>query len=636
MERYILMLQPNFQGILRLEIRLNKLNELDFVYELWKITGKLPNSIIYSLQNNPLSRNVFDSISNKELMIRGKLLLGEAQRLYVEIIKKLEIEKKKLIEREEDEIKNEVYICVQFPLLKTYLTYDQLLGVSSFLNQFISSYDVIKISLMNNKKSTTENPVKIEGEKNNNDFERQSSDNVDFANTDIMQLLGLSEPGHKIKTDAEAIETTIGRKLIRETLSIIKDNPILVLFVCKLIHNELETGIYTPKLEELVEYKETEEGKLFNFKFDPLLGNNSIFSKPHTEELIGVLDTLNKYAPEEIIGKLHLLVKYFKYVIEKYIKNKELEEQEVAFHIILPLKIIQFLLFCFSFKYSSKLTYGHIKPEKIGDFINYLSTKAIDFIGHKHGLIFDEKIIFNNPRKPLTDTYEYPDCLYEAFDKYEYLLTVDKDAFVNYVFNDISLNLTQIETNEQTKVSCACSIDKVLLTLPLNNKKIINIPTILKQNEEIPFSKLPNSYISYKNLKKDKEFYTKYNYVLTQSIYDNSTIITKEYFDILKLLNLPSTTSSTFLLQSEEENKNINPIILRYADVITNSIFHELTLDDFYNTPVSTLYLISQFILPNIPNTDFTIEVLLFILYRVVIPYIVDMFKVREVIDYFH
>ena len=384
-------------------------------------------------------------------------------------------------------------------------------------------------------------------------------------------------------------------------------------------------------LDNIVKIKRDTKTEL-EFLFSPLINNDKIFSKAHIDELIQILETITN-SKDELIGKLYILTKYFIYLVNKFIKpilidtdkTTDITESEVIQHIILPLKTIQFLIFIYSFKYSGKITYNHLKSHNIGLLICHLSNRTIEHIGSKFGLTIDYSIKFTGCKRQFEDTYEYPDCLFDSIDKYEFLLAVDKDAFINSVFQDVSLQITS------DTASCVCARDNIL-SLVLNKPKVLDIKKILHQNKDIAVKNLPKSLISYKNLKTDPY----YNQIIENqysSQYMSNLIITTEYLDILRLMNIPSLDiiDKNIIKLSE-----INPIILRYADVIINYIFRDLTTDDFDNTPISTLYLIEQHILPNLPNNDYTVDVIMFILFRLLIPYIVDMFGRYLVLDYFH
>ena len=593
MDRYILMLQPNFVGVLHLNIGLNSVNELEFTYKLYQITEQLPNSIMQGLQDNPMSTNVFNSIAAKTLLLKHSLSLGQASSIYSKFIELTELHK----------TNTDSYLCINFlPLLNTYLKYDQVLLLTSFLGQFINSYDVIKLNLFNQTVSNDDNNQPLQTVKTNSAVQ----------NVDILKLIDIdNKPDNEILVNPNDIEVTIGRKFLREIIKMVHSNSLLCLYISKLIVNELEYGVTIESLSDIVYYNV--DKKILNINITPLIYNDILVSQAHINELIQILNIINM-SKDELIGKLYLLCKYLNYLTAEYFlsDNSGLTESEIIEHVIIPVKLLQFLIFVYSFKLSIKLNYNSLKPINIGDLITTLTNQSVHYINHKYGLNFENSIQFNNIEHDNNIGRSYTSNLNEAITQYEYLLSIDIESFIDAVFDDVKL---QISDN-----TCKChniSVSNIFKQLNINDPKIVDIRSILRYNE----NKTPQEctgLLDYVNL---DEYKAQYN---------AHSIITIDYLHVLKLMNIPSIEYMTNV------DKSINPILIRYLDIIVNDIYKDLIIDDFYTTPVSLLYILTHFIIPKMPNTDYTVETLQYILYRIIVPYLCDMFKVYKIIDYFH
>ena len=175
------------------------------------------------------------------------------------------------------------------------------------------------------------------------------------------------------------------------------------------------------------------------------------------------------------------------------------------------------------------------------------------------------------------------------------MLDIDKTSFINNIYNQLKNNTN---TNKNVKL-------------------ILNNPTIITLNLFIDKGTPESSWLSYRTITSNNRL-------------KNHTILTKEYFQLLTLAISDNPQSVLPLIQNE-----MNPILLRHYETIMNVIFKELisTVTDLNN--ISTLNILTHHIRPFL-NNDSSIETEMFILYKCIIPYLYDVYKINSFIDYFH
>ena len=177
--------------------------------------------------------------------------------------------------------------------------------------------------------------------------------------------------------------------------------------------------------------------------------------------------------------------------------------------------------------------------------------------------------------------------------KEKYMLDIDKELYIKNVIN---------KTNSLTSQKCN-------VKLKLHPSTSISINQLL--------DKTSIGLLGYTLLKpKEKQFQT------------HKMIISKEYYDILLISTTP--TLSKITIESE-----LHPICTKYADIILNSIFKNLSTAVEKDIITSTLIILEQYIRPAL-KVETDLETELFILYRIVIPYLVDVYNITEFVDYFH
>jgi hypothetical protein len=179
-------------------------------------------------------------------------------------------------------------------------------------------------------------------------------------------------------------------------------------------------------------------------------------------------------------------------------------------------------------------------------------------------------------------------------EKYKYLIKLSKEEFIKSILHDINeSDNSNIDYNSKP-------------SLNLQNPKILNISYLLELTEE-----RPNNLINYTKIE-------------IPNFIKANKIITDEYLQILYIIN-----SSGFIDKSK-----LNLRITKFSDIIINDIFK--IIDKDYSNLISTLIIMNTVI-----NTAFKEKELvdeyskLFILYKIVIPYLYDKYNIDKFIDYF-
>jgi len=186
------------------------------------------------------------------------------------------------------------------------------------------------------------------------------------------------------------------------------------------------------------------------------------------------------------------------------------------------------------------------------------------------------------------------DQIDQLLTKERYMLDIDRDLYIRNVMNMLE--------DEHS------AVQKKQIKLHLNNPTTLNIEKLL--------NKTSNGYLGYELQKPN------------QKQFETNKIITKEYYDILLISTTPTLSRKTI------ENE-LNQICIKYADIILNLIFKELSSSINTDTIISTLYLLEYHIRPFL-KSEATIETELFLLYRIVMPYLYDVYGITDYVDYFH
>lgn len=321
------------------------------------------------------------------------------------------------------------------------------------------------------------------------------------------------------------------------------------------------------------------------------------FSINHYKNLLSMINSFD-FMKDEIYQRLRQLVNQFVYLINLYIQDNSRLEM-----LILPLKIVELLMFIYSVKYH-QYEFAQEVPSEATSATRF-HTFMLNMVNYYIKFIYDafnkskfqfDTILLQHPVNP-TFTEEIKDLsdLDQILVSERYLLTIDRESFINSVYKKAK-DATQVPQG------------KKVVSLSLNNPSILELDLYINKN--VPKS----SWLSYHLIEPPK------------SLKDHN-ILTKEYFQLLQLAKTPE--AGKHLLGEE-----IDPLLTKYSDVILNVIFKELSQLDRASV-ISTLNLLSHYIRPFL-NGDASVDTEMRILYRCVIPYLYDIYGINRFLDYFH
>jgi len=174
------------------------------------------------------------------------------------------------------------------------------------------------------------------------------------------------------------------------------------------------------------------------------------------------------------------------------------------------------------------------------------------------------------------------------------MLDIDRDLYIRDVMEKLDTEHSAVQRKQ--------------IKLKFNNPTTLNIEKLL--------NKTSIGYLGYELQKPN------------QKQFEAHKIITKEYYDILLISTIPKLSRKTI------ENE-LNQICIKYADTILNLIFKELSSSINTDTIISTLYLLEYYVRPFM-KSETTVETELFLLYRIIIPYLYDVYGITDYVDYFH
>lgn len=371
----------------------------------------------------------------------------------------------------------------------------------------------------------------------------------------------------------------------------------------KLSPNSLTTYYISRCIDDILH---THQNHLFDLKvenatlsitLEPLINLHlMMLSKSHFSNILGLLGSFN-FSPNEYNAKLRILVNQMLYIVFEYLNGRSSKES-----VILPLRVIEFLIFIYTTKAK-----GHTIPD-VPDIIS-MDKHILELVNetvfyqfqhfNQKDLEFGRINIFHSNQN--TTKIENKLDLSSLLANERYLLEINREEFINNVYSAAKDSKNKSQTNNK-------------LTLILNYGNSIDIDQqFLNKNNT------GSTWLNYETITPTQ----------TQLLRNNiSRIITPEYYQLLQLEIMPKTAVDIFI-------KNIDPKLAKYADIIIHYIQKDLSLDIKTGMTVSTLHLLNNNIRPYLPvNTSVDTE--LFILYRCVIPYLYDFKYCNHFIDYFH
>lgn len=455
--------------------------------------------------------------------------------------------------------------------------------------------DIIETKTLNLEKIKISNlnSIKLEIIKN---FLKEICENYDLIKSKIViNTQGFEEKIISNNTNKEVntyyqpqqstpfIQSAINSEIETEIEMILKDiyklcpNNIVKYFLTKNILTEIETGLYYKNVNDFFIQDSGIQIKI------PMITISNGFIK----DIFLILDSFD-YDKDTCLSKMFLLYKQLVYIITNDIEQKSSQ-------LFLSFKIIELLFFIYVMKYSNK-NILIVTESIINKYIHYLVNEGIKFIQSKYSNGFNTPIQFitDNPNHIIN---KYDEELISIIDKYKYLIDIDRSSFIEHVFN----NYNNSTTNKQP------------FFLPITS------PTILDINKILTNSLTTQSYISYKLLELPKE-------------YSQHKVISKPYYDLLKLMYTPVDTVNCSYISV----KDIDEVVLKYANSLITNLMPNITKLIDKSQPISILYILDYMIRPYIDISNNSFDTTAKLIYQIVIPYIHDIYGINQFIDYFH
>jgi len=440
-------------------------------------------------------------------------------------------------------------IEIRIDNITTYLNIIQLNLIKSFFQPFCNDYEQIKLTLQSLKE--------------------QSPKEIKVLESNDIQL-----PTEINKPTAESSQLS-AEDYIEEILINFSPSKIINRFIIRNMEGNLtylnisqQDSNYTIKLTPLLKLE---------------LSNYSVLTFKSLDELIMTIDY------QMSMSKINAVCKD----IISIIQDETIDNYKKSIY----LQLLTFLLFIYGMRNCNKrLIEGivnfdspfNIKP-RYKNVINYSLAKYILSIKEKLGF---NKITFDFVSDNADEINM--DSLNLTVQKYRYLLNIDKEKFIEMVFN----------TKEKEK-----RIGKI----KIQDELWLGLPRLL----------ILKNYI-------DNEANTEYllQYKLYESKYANHKIISAPYLQLLHIYY-----QNPIILTKQIE---IDPIISKYSDILLNNIYKSLTEQskEILKYTNSTLVILDQFIRPFIQDPSGKVE--MFLLYQVLIPIIYDIDRTKtEFVDYF-
>lgn len=477
-------------------------------------------------------------------------------------------------------------IKVKFPKIELYLYYFQIFSIYNYLISFVQNYTYWQSQYINYAQNQ---PIQKPQQENVVVEPIQLQNNIDKNDAEIEIEQNAIDTDPKKNTDLAI--------LINDALKLAPhDNNIIPYYIIKYVDIILHENVIEKSFEILL------VNDTIWIKMLPLIDSTLIsLSTRHYETIYEIYNSFD-YTQSEYYVRIRELVKFMIHLIKMYYDDKEQNSKSI----LIPFKILEFLLFLYSLKIDNdkdildvlpfRLNYQYSSYENlylttVNKYIN-LCLESLD----RTALPFS-KIMIYHPDEELTkfEDTDNDEIIADLFRKENYLLSVNQQDFIDLVYSK-----TIEEKNKSYNTS----------SLVLHTSKLLDINSYLNKSD-INDSSLLNYKIIIPEEKRFKEH----------------KIITPEYFQLLKIATTPSFSLSLF-------QKDINPILSLNYDAILQHIYKELNGLDT-TVAISTLHLLTTYIKPFL-SPDSTVKTELFILYRTVIPYIYDLCKISTFIDYFY
>lgn len=572
--RFFLIDQPKWKGILVLKI-ISIHDVLRLEFSLHQLTTTLTDSIRQSFAANQDNEKYFNMLP-KELIKKFDISLLEAEQhaLYLQ----------SLLSQYPSNYNQ--YIHVGFHQgLQLWLFYSHIYGLYNFENNFVANYSYWK-SIQSQLRVTTNVTVPEPDEEVYDEPLIKTSHNKDEDEDEDSSEIE-SEDHFEVISDNTDIVNAI--QFANDCIKL-SPNSLTTYFISKYVHDSLarnDSDLFDININNAC----------LTITLEPLINLHLLsLSKLHISNFISLLSSI-ELSVDEYNGKLRLLTNQMLYIVFEEAAGRVKKES-----IILPLKIAEFLIFLYTMKIKGFTLPDQMDINSLNVFMLQLVNETVhhQFQHFNHQNLNFGRIVIQHSNRNSTPKIETKLDLNTFLAKERYSIDIDREAFIDNVFNDV--------INVPTKN------DKSHLTVVLNSPTTIDID---RQYLGKDISK--NSWLKYELITPSQK----------QLLRNNaSRIITNEYYQLLQLEIMPRTIVDDFI-------KSIDPRLARYADIILNYIFKELSMEIKTGSTVSTLYLLNMRIRPYLP-ANASVDTEMFILYRCVIPYLYDLKYINTFVDFFH
>ena len=549
--------------------------ELVLVLNVYLLKTKISPGLIQSIQANDSNLDFFNKLV-KQPVATFSLNHNQASQTLVTLYQKVQ-----------QYVNHTGLITTDFnikPSLILNLTYIELFNIYTFFNQYAMNYIYYKSEYF---KSATERP-KTNSPKLDTVVDRPILSIVDKTEAE-------PEISNDIQLDEQFDDATIG-VLLPQALSLSAHN-LMTYYLIKYINAYLNSNT----IEN--EYDISIKDNVLTIIIEPLIPNNLlIFSDNHYNDLAIIISNISMSA-EEIAQKMIFCFNQLLFLSQKIMSDPAKYKKEL--HILV--KVYDMLFFIYAIKHNPN------------NFNTYIMNKSNVIYGLHYTIrMFNQyyfNYLMNTPQyqtlpfkqisliHPLPVTYtanENLDNLKELINKHQYIINTlhDSQKFIEMVLNEF-------EPKETTKKE---------VKLILNHPKSIILTNLIDQDSNnLPFN-IKTPLMQYK-LQNSTQFKIP------------NKVISEEYLQLLRIkFNDPTLKSS-----------DLHPIISKYGQIISDHILPHISTEigKKITTPISTLTLLTDYIRPHLSDAS-SVDSELKIVYRIIIPFLYDIFDIIDYIDYFH
>lgn len=576
--RILLIQHEGYNGLLKISL-INQFNKLLVQFELYDLRVQLIQSMADTFKNNPLCDDVFNSIG-KVLRKTNFFGLGMAEDMmdrlnpYLSATSPLSYE-------------------IQFPDFRLFLTRQNIYRLHSFMHQYLYSYDILTSMYLI--------PESVNTDKSN----LNSTDIQDYEISSKVDKLKVNDNEEVENTNEKKAEIIVssGDKIIdpllNDTFNLVPSNITKYFIIKSIIENNFE-------YDDAIQI----DNDQLVLKLQPLIMTNSSTPKSISRDLEYITSSFS-YEKEEVTEQVKQCICQINYIVGL---------DNITNDYLVIIQTLQFIVFIYILSIKQQfITDRYLKYGiyDIGDFINWIFNITSEHLIKSGDIQTQFKLIkFDGQTKfelGKADSERNISKIDEAIEKYKFQLEFDKEAYLEQIKRHISGDVVHEKDNSNIADTI---VDN---NFYIHEKRLLNIKKIIEDT---------TSEIFEANKKNHNLLINYYLWSNNTSDSSNRRIISEDYERVSRLLsNDYLNDDNVHLLQ------NINPIISANATRIEN-ILTNIKRQKNKIEPISTLYLLHHFIVPEFDNVS--LSTLLYVLYRIVIPYLYDQEGISEFIDYFH